>query len=439
MISEYERKLTSADHAVSYIQSGDGVYIHSNAGAPPALISAMTARSSDLRAVQIYQLITLGPAPYAERGMESAFHVHAMFIGPNIREAVREGRADYTPIFFSELPDLFYSGRLKIDVCLIEASPPDADGNMSMGVSLDCTPAARKNARLTIVQVNKHMPRTHGKSSLNISEVDFVIEADHELPNLHTSIVGAAEKAIGENVATLIEDGATIQMGIGAIPNAVLLALHNRNDLGVHSEMVSDGIISLVKSGVVNGKRKTVLPGRIAVSFMMGSKELYEFVDNNEMIEFHPSEFINDPQIISENYCMTSINAALQIDLTGQVCADSIGTDLYSGCGGQVDFIRGARRSSGGKAILALPSTARNGAISRISPVITTGGGIVTSRADVQYVVTEYGIAHLYGMNLKDRVDALISISHPNFREFLTDEAKKFPWYKPPVIWSTAK
>jgi 4-hydroxybutyrate CoA-transferase len=439
VIDEYQSKLTSAAQAVSHIRSGDGVYIHSNAGAPPALIAAMTARAGDLRGVQIYQLITLGTAPYADPGMEASFNVHAMFIGPNVRAAVKDGRADYTPIFFSELPDLFYSGRLKVDVCLIETTPPDADGNLSMGVSLDCTLAARKHSRLTIVQVNRHMPRTHGKSRLHVSEVDFIVEADHALPNLHITPVGSVETGIAANVASLVEDGATIQMGIGAIPNAVLLALHDKNDLGVHSEMVSDGIIPLVKSGVVNGKRKTVLPERIAVSFMMGSQELYDFVDDNKMIEFHPSEFINDPQIISQNYRMTSINAALQIDLTGQVCADSIGTDLYSGCGGQVDFIRGARRSAGGKAIVALPSTARKGTVSRISPVITPGGGIVTSRADVQYVVTEYGIAQLYGTNMKERVDALISIAHPDFRDFLMDEAKRFAWYKPPVIWSTAK
>jgi len=426
-----KRKLVSAQEAVSHIDSGSALYIHSNAAAPLTLIDALMKRAPELRDVHIYQIITLGAAPYAMPEYADSFYVHALFIGPNTRVAVNEGRAEYTPVFFSDLSQLFYSRKIPIDVCLLQVSPPDADGNMTLGVSLDLTLAAKKHARLVIAEVNKRMPKTFGKASIHIDEIDFLVEVDHELPELHKENPGKAEEAIGSNVASLVEDGATIQMGIGAIPNAVLKALKDKKDLGVHSEMVTDGIIDLVEKGVVNGKRKTVLPGKIAVSFMMGSRRLYDFIHNNSVFEFHPCEFINDPFVIAQNHKMTAINAALQIDLTGQVCADSLGTSLYSGCGGQVDFVRGASRSSGGKAMICLPSTAKDDTISRISAVINSGGGIVTSRADVHYVVTEYGIADLHGKSLKERVKALIAIAHPKFRAKLEEEAfAHFPWFR---------
>lgn len=410
------------------IQSGDGVYIHSNAAAPHTLIEAMTARSPELRNVKIYQLITLGPAPYADSRHSDAFYVHAMFIGPNVRKAVNEGRADYTPVFFSDLPELFKSGKLKVDVCLVSASPADENGKLTLGVSLDSTLAAMANARIVLVEVNKKMPRTHGATELDLSRVSAIIETDRELPQLHSHNPSEADLAIGRNVATLVEDGATIQMGIGAIPNAVLQALTDKRDLGVHTEMFSDGVVDLVERGVITNARKTVCPGKIAVSFAMGSKRLYDFIDDNQAVEFHTSDWINNPSIISSNYRMTSINSALEIDVTGQVCADSIGTELYSGCGGQVDFIRGASHSAGGKAILALQSTARGGSLSRIVPTLKPGAGVVTSRADVHYIVTEYGIADLHGKNLKDRCKALIAIAHPDFRAQLEEGCRVHSW-----------
>jgi 4-hydroxybutyrate CoA-transferase len=424
----YKEKLTTAAQAVGYIRSGDGVYLHSNAGVPRTLVDAMVARHGDLRDVSIFQLITFGAAPYVEPHCQGSFSLHSLFVGHNVREAVNAGRADYTPAFFSDIPGLFRQGKLKVDVVLLQVTSPDADGNMSFGPSLDCTPAARKNARVVIAEVNKQTPLTYSSHKLNVSEVDFIVEADYPLPEVFPIEPGPVELAIGRNVASLVEDGATIQLGIGAIPNAVLKSLKDKRDLGVHSEMVSDGIVELIEAGVVTNKRKTVVPGKSAVSFMFGTKRLYDFVDKNSDIEFFPTDYINDPFVIAQNYKMTSINAALQVDLTGQVCADSLGAFQYSGCGGQVDFVRGAHRSEGGKAIIALESTARDGKVSRICPTLLDGSGVVTSRADVHYVVTEYGIVDLHGMNMKDRVKALISIAHPNFRAQLEEAAAKFPW-----------
>lgn len=425
---EYKSKLRTATEAVLQIRSGDGVYLHSNASVPRTLIDAMTARRGELKDVRIYQLITLGAAPYAEPECAGSFYVHSLFVGPNVRKAVNEGRADYTPVFFSELPQLFREGRLKVDVCLLQVCQPDENGDMSYGLALDCTPAAQKNARIIIAEVNKQMPKTFGSHKINVRDIDILVEADYPPPERVSGEPGAVELEIGRQVATLVEDGATIQLGIGDIPNGVLKALKHKRSLGVHSEMVSDGIVELVENGVITNEYKTVVPGKIAISFMFGSKRLYEFVDNNPVFEFHTSDFINDPMIISQNHKMTSINSALQVDLTGQVCADSIGTSLYSGCGGQVDFIRGASRAVDGKAIIALPSTAKNGSISRICSVLAPGAGVVTSRFDVHYVVTEYGVADLHGTNMKERVGKLIAIAHPKFRAQLEEEAHRFKW-----------
>jgi 4-hydroxybutyrate CoA-transferase len=299
---------------------------------------------------------------------------------------------------------------------------------MSYGLSLDCTIAARTHARLIIAEVNKQAPRTFSQHKLHVSEVDYIVESDYALPEVPSEEPGDVELAIGRNVASLVEDGATIQLGIGGIPNAVLKALASKRDLGVHSEMVSDGIVDLIEAGVINNRKKTVVPGKIAVSFMFGTRRLYDYVDGNPLFEFFPTDFINDPFVIAQNFRMTAINSALQIDLTGQVCADSLGTHMYSGCGGQVDFVRGASRCEDGKAIIALPSTASGGRISRICPLLMPGSGVITSRADVHYVVTEYGIADLHGMNMKDRVRALISIAHPDFRASLEQESERFQW-----------
>jgi acyl-CoA hydrolase len=425
---DYKQKLTSAEQALKAVRSGDQLYVHSNAAAPQALIQALVNRAGELRDVGIFHLLTLGKADYVQPAYSDNFRVHALFIGPNVRQAVNEGRADYTPVFLSEIPELFSSGTLPVDVCLIQISPPDAHGYCSLGVSVDCTLAARKAARIVIAQVNKFMPRTLGRSFIHVSRLHHIVEQDEPLLELFYSDPDETELAIGRHVASLIEDEATLQMGIGAIPNAVLKYLGDRRELGIHTEMFSDGILDLVRRGVITNSAKTVLPGKVAVSFLMGSKRLYEFVHDNPLIEMQPSDFINDPMIVAQNYKMTAINSAIQVDVTGQVSADSIGKSLYSGFGGQVDFIRGAARSKGGKAIIAMPSTAKSGQISRIVTFLDQGSGVVTSRADVHYVVTEYGIADLHGKNLRARAKSLIDIAHPKFRDELRHQCANLSW-----------
>jgi len=424
----YESKIVSADRAVMCIKSGDSIYVHSHAAAPEPIIDALSRRSDQLRNIQILHILTLGKASYIKPECADAFRVHALFIGPNVRAAVNEGRADYTPVHLSEIPGLFESRTIPIDVCLIQVSPPDAHGYCSYGVSVDCTVAARKAARIVIAEVNTRMPRTLGRSFVHVSKLDYIVETDRPLAELVPAQPGAVERAIGRHVASLVEDGATLQLGIGAIPNAVLMELRDRRDLGVHSEMLSDGIVDLVECGAITNDRKTVLPGKIAVSFVMGSRRLYDFVDNNPQVEFQTVDFINDPFIIAQNYKMTSINSALEVDLTGQVVAGSIGTHLHSGVGGQVDFVRGASRSKHGKAIIALPSTAKDGAVSRIKPFLSHGAAVTTMRADVHYVVTEFGIASLHGATLKERAQRLIKIAHPDFQEQLEQECRTVPW-----------
>lgn len=424
----YKSKLVSAAEALSHVSSGDSIYVHSNAAAPQALLRAIVERADTLRNVQIYHLLTLGEAKYAKPEYAESFRVHALFIGPNVREAVNEGRADYTPVFLSEIPGLFTSKVLPVDVCLLNISPPDEHGYCSYGVSVDCSIAARKASKLVIGQVNASMPRTMGRSFVHVSKFDYLVEADEPIPELNSGELGDIEHAIGKNVAELVEDGATLQLGIGGIPNAVLYYLKGRKDLGLHSEMLSDGARDLIEAGVITNDRKTVLPGKVAVSFIMGTRKLYDFVDNNPAVEFQTSDYINDPYVISQNFRMTSINSALEVDLTGQICSDSIGHKLYSGFGGQVDFVRGSSRAHEGKAIIAIPSTAKGGELSRI--VSRISGAVVTSRADVHYVVTEYGTAQLYGKNLKQRVRALIEIAHPKFRAQLEQDAAAIPWLK---------
>lgn len=427
---QYRARCVSADEAAKHIKSGDTVYIHSNAAAPEIIIDAMVRRADELKKVKLIHILTLGKAEYAKEEFANSFDPVALFIGPNVREAVNQGRADYIPVFLSEIPRLFESGELPIDVCLIQVSPPDEHGYCSYGVSVDCTIAARKQARLVIAEVNKQMPRTLGRSFVHVSRLNYIVESDRPLPILEPERPSLVEEAIGKNVASLVSDKATIQLGIGAIPNAVLKFLADKRDLGVHSEMLSDGIVDLVEQGVITNDAKTVLPGKIAVSFIMGTKRLYDFVDNNPLMEFQTSDFINDPSVIARNDRMTAINSALQVDVTGQVAADSLGCYLYSGFGGQVDFIRGASRSKNGKAIIAMPSTAKGGNVSRICASLLPGSGVVTSRADVHYVVTEYGIAQLYGRTIKERVRSLIAIAHPDFREKLEHDCSKFSWYR---------
>jgi 4-hydroxybutyrate CoA-transferase len=416
---EYRRRVVSAAEAVRLVKSGDRVYIHPGAATPEDLARALVARASELRNVEIVHLLTLGYADYVKPGMEESFRHLALFVGPNVREAVNAGRADYMPVFLSEVPELFSSGRIPLDVVLIQVSPPDEHGFCSLGVGVETTKTAAKYAKRIVAEVNPRMPRTLGDCFLHVTKLDAVVEVDRPLFELKPSVPVVVQTRVGEHVASLIEDGSTLQMGIGGIPDAVLSFLGTKQDLGIHTEMFSDGVMELIQAGVINNERKTLHPGKVVASFLMGTRTLYEFVHNNPIIEMHPTEYVNDPFVIAKNDRMVAINSALQVDLSGQVCADSMGFDIFSGFGGQVDFVRGAARSRGGKPIIALPSTAKDATLSRIVPALDTGAGVVTTRADVHYVVTEYGIAELYGRNLRQRAEALIDVAHPDFREEL--------------------
>ncbi|HSK73739.1 MAG TPA: acetyl-CoA hydrolase/transferase C-terminal domain-containing protein [Pyrinomonadaceae bacterium] len=415
-------KLVSAEEAVKLINSNDRVFIQSVSAAPQTLIQAMTARANELRGVEIYHLHTEGVAPYAAPEYAGSFHTNALFVGANVRKAVASGEADYIPAFLSEVPLLFRREILPIDVALIHVSPPDRHGYCSLGTSVDVSLAGVQMAEKVIAQINPKMPRTHGDGLIDVNKIDFAVEVEEDLPEVIAAELSEEEKAIGRNCAALIEDGATLQMGIGAIPNAVLLALENHKDLGVHTEMFSDGLIGLIESGVVNGSKKRVHPGKVVSSFVMGTRRLYDFIDDNPEIVLLDVAYVNDPAVIRRNPKVTAINSAIEVDLTGQVCADSIGTRIYSGVGGQMDFIRGASISEGGKPIIALPSITGRGE-SKIVSFLKEGAGIVTTRAHVHYIVTEFGAANLYGKTLRQRAKALIEIAHPNHREELERQA----------------
>lgn len=412
----------SAAQAVKVVKSGDRVFIHSAAAAPQSLIAALTADAPRLRGVEIVQIHTEGPAPYAAPEYANNFRVNALFIGTNIRQAVQEGRADYLPVFLSEIPALFNKGALPLDVALIQVSPPDQHGFCSLGVSVDISRAAVHTAKYVVAQVNPQMPRTHGDGFIHLEQLHAMVWVDEPLPQVAPQPLTPALKAIGQYCATLVEDGATLQMGIGAIPDAVLAMLTNHKRLGVHTEMFSDGLIDLVERGVVTGEEKHNHPGKIVAGFAMGTRRLYDFIDDNPLIAMLDTAYVNNPQVISRNPKVTTLNSAIEIDLSGQVCADSIGTRLYSGVGGQMDFMRGAALSEGGKPIIALSSITSKGE-ARIVPYLKKGAGVVTTRAQVHYVVTEYGIAELYAKNLRQRAAALIEIAHPSHRAELEKAA----------------
>ncbi len=422
----YRSRVTTAAEAARSIRSGDRVWIHPGCNTPVKLIDAMVARAPELEDVEVVHILTLGPAPYAEPGMERHFRHRALFVGGNVRRAVNEGRADFVPIHLHEVPHLVTSGRLPIDVALIHISPPDEHGFCSYGVGVDATKAAVEQARTVIALVNQRMPRALGDSFVHVSKLTHVVEVDEPvLEHAMAPEISPVARKIGENIASLIEDGATLQMGIGEIPDAVLLFLEDKKHLGVHTEMFSDGLVDLFEMGVVTNERKTLHRGKIVASFVIGTRKAFDFVDNNPFMEFHPNHYVNDPFVVAQNDAMVAINSAIAVDLTGQVCADSIGTMIYSGFGGQLDFIRGAARSKGGKPIIALPSTAKGGSVSRIVDTLLPGSGVVTTRADVHTVVTEYGIADLYGKSLRERAEALIGIAHPDFREELEAAARR--------------
>jgi acyl-CoA hydrolase len=415
---------SAAADAVKVIKSNDRVFIHGVGAAPQSLIKAMVDRSAELTNVEIVHLHTEGPAPYSESQYAGSFRVNAFFVGANIRAAVRDGRADYIPVFLSEIPALFRKGVLPIDVALIHTSLPDKHGFCSLGVSVDIARAAVDTAKHVIAQVNPKMPRTLGDALVHVDKIDSFVDVDEFLPEAMPPEITDIDRKIGGYIAEMIDDGATLQMGIGSIPNAVLASLGNHKHLGIHTEMFSDGLIDLVLSGVVTGERKIKHPGKIVSGFVMGTQRLYDFIDDNPQVLMLDIAYVNDTSVIRRNPKVTAINSAIEVDLTGQICADSIGPYQYSGVGGQMDFIRGASLSEGGKPIIALPSTTSKGE-SKIVPFLNEGAGVVTTRAHVHYVVTEYGVADLYGKNLQQRAAALTEIAHPDHREMLDRAARE--------------
>ncbi len=424
--SEFYRSLVcTPEEAVKVVRSGDRVYIHPGCAVPEPLVDALSARAPSLKDVEVVHLLTMGRASHMTPEMEGHFRHNAMFIGANARKAVNEGRADYTPIFLGEIARLFSDGTLPIDVALIQVSPPDAHGFCSLGVGVDHTLDAARHARHVIAEVNDQMPRTHGDAFLHVRQFNAVVETSRPLMELHVEPGDEITDAIAHNVAELIDDGDTLQMGIGGIPDAVLKDLTDRRGLGVHSEMFADGIVDLIEAGVVTGERKSIHRGKVIAGFLLGTKRLFDFVHDNPVVELHPTSYTNDPFVIAQNDNMVAINSAIELDITGQVSSDSIGAIFYSGFGGQTDFIRGASRSRGGKPIIALPSTAKGGTLSRVVPCLSSCAGVVTTRADVRWVVTEYGSAYLFGKTVRQRARALIDIAHPKFREELERAARE--------------
>ncbi len=423
-VDDFKKKLVTAEEAVSAIKSGDRVYISGNAATPYVLMHALAKRKNELEDVELVHVLLMGEDPLSKPEMEGHFRHNSLFVGPADRKAINEGRADYIPIFLHQIPGLMYSDQMPLNVAILHLSPPDEHGFMSFGVEVLASKAAAEKAKVVIAQVNDQMPRVLGDSFIHVSRVDKVVEVSEELPQLERKPFSEVERKIGHSIAELIENGSTLQLGIGGIPDAVLSALKDRRDLGIHTEMVSDGVMEAIEAGIITGARKTFHPYKVILTFILGSKRLYDFVDNNPVFEAHPTDYTNHPFNVSRNDNMIAINSAIEVDITGQVCSDSVGTYIYSGFGGQVDFIRGAAHSKGGKPIIALPSSAKNDELSRIVPFLKKGAGVVTTRADVKYVVTEYGVAYLHGKNLQERTVALINIAHPKFRQDLIKEAK---------------
>ena len=425
-----QRRTTTAAEAVKIITSGMRLFLTGNCSVPQTVLAALVDRATELSNVEIVQVLTIGPADYVAPEMEGHIRVNSLFISDNVRKAVNEGRADFTPCFLSEVPLLFKTGRIPLDVALIHVAPPDEHGFCSLGVEVGITKSAAQSARVVIAEVNPNMPRTLGDAFIHISKIDHVVPVSYELPETPMGELNDTARGIARHIAGIIPNGATLQMGIGGIPDAVLHELHGHKHLGIHTELFSDGIIDLVERGIIDGEMKSLHPGKIAAGFLLGTKRLYRFVHDNPVVEMHPTEYINDPFVIARNDRMVAINSAIEVDLTGQVCSDSIGTRLYSGVGGQVDFIYGASRSKGGVPIIALPSSAtvQGKRVSKIVSTIKLGGGVVTSRSHVRYVVTEHGVADLYARTIRERARALIGIADPEFRDGLEQEARQLKY-----------
>jgi acyl-CoA hydrolase len=421
---QYKDRMGTAAAAVKLIKPGDYIFIGTGCAQPQHLVKAMVEHGREIYDAHVVHLLTMGTAPYADEKFRERFKMNTFFIAENVRDALARGIGDYTPIFLSEIPLEFEEGRIPIDVALISVSPPDARGQCSLGISVDIVKSAAENARFVVAQVNPLMPRTLGNSFVHVNQIDMLVPYEEPIIEAPAPKLDDSLRKIGENVAHLVEDGATIECGIGNVSQAVAEFLRHKKDLGIHTEMFSDWVIDLIECGAVTCARKSINRGKVVASFAMGSRRLYDYLDNNPFFEFHPTEYVNDPFVIAQHEKMVAINVGLEIDLTGQVCADSLGYKFYSGVGGQVDFIRGAARSRGGKAIIAMPSTAQDGKISRIVPALTEGAGVVTTRADVHYVVTEYGIAYLHGKSIRQRALSLINIAHPKFRQGLIQAAK---------------
>ena len=420
-LPSYKQKVVTLQEAVGVVRSGDRIYISGNAATPLLLTKALAARKEDLYDVEVNHVLLLGDDPLAKPGMERHFRHNSLFVGPADREAIATGRSAYVPVHLSEIPDLFINRVIPLDVAFIMVSPPDEHGFMSYGVECVATKAAAEHATMVVAQVNDKMPRTLGDVFIHVSQVHKIVECSEPLLTLAPAVPTEVEKKIATFIAGLIDDGDTLQLGIGGIPDAVIAQLENRRHLGIHTEMISDGVVRALEKGIITNQKKTLHPGKVIGTFVLGSTELYDYVDNNPFFELHPCNYTNDPFIIAQNDRMVAINSAIEVDITGQVCSDSIGPKIYSGFGGQVDFIRGAAYSKGGKPIIALPSTTKNDAISRIVPQLKPGAGVVTTRADIHYIVTEFGVASLHGKNLWQRAEALIAIAHPNFRSQLEE------------------
>lgn len=424
-LEDYQRKIVSADDAVKVVKSGDRILLQAGCGVPQALEAALVRRAQELQNVEICHMHSGGKAEYCKAEYAGHFRHNAFFIATNVRSAINSGRADFTPVWLSGIPELLRDGYLPVDVAMAHLSPPDEHGFCSFGVSVDCAKPGAEAAKVVIAQINDQMPRTLGDSFIHVSKLKYVVQKSEPIITHEPPRGSEVQVKIARHCAQLIEDGSTMQMGIGGIPDATLSFLRDRKDLGIHTEMFSDGVMDLIEAGVITNERKTIHRGKVIACFIMGSRKLYDFVDNNPIVEMHPVDYTNDPFIIAQNEKMVSLNSAIEVDLTGQVCADSIGFDLFSGPGGQVDFVLGASRSKGGKSIIALPSTASLGKHTRIVPGLRRGAGVVTSRPQVHYIVTEHGVAYLKGKSIRQRAQALIDIAHPAFRDDLTRFARE--------------